>query len=180
MFSVPSHVGVKQPDLESLSGAGEVGRQVLAHLPRRVAHPIDHGPLRLVRKHRETLDLRAEPDAPCRQVQAGLPAVQWVMVAVADEGAYTGPVELRQPIDEAQLGPQAPVRSVIDVAGDQQGIHLLLEAEIDDVPVGVEGGAAQGIGDVGGSLVADALERAVQVQIGRVDEAESGHGQLVL
>ena len=85
-----------------------------------------------------------------------------------------------QSLDEAQLGPEAPVRPVVDVAGDQQGIHPFLDTEVDDVPVGVEGGAAQGIGDVGGGLVPDSPEGAVQVEIGGVDEAESGHGHQVL
>ena len=44
----------------------------------------------------------------------------------------------------------------------------------------VEGGAAEGIGDVGWSLVAYAPEGAVQVKVGGVDEAKYGHGYLVL
>ena len=102
------------------------------------------------------------------------------MVAMAYEGAYAGPFELGQTINEAQLGPEAPIRSVVDVAGDQQGIHLLLQAKVDDVLVSVEGSTAQGLGDVVGSLTADAAEGAVKVQVGRIDEAEFGHEHLVL
>ena len=99
---------------------------------------------------------------------------------MADEGPDAGLFQLCQPIDEVQLCPQTPVRPVVDVACDQQGSHLLPEAEVDDVPVGVEGGAAEGIGDVGWSLVVYAPEGAVQVKVGGVDEAKYGHGHLVL
>ena len=99
---------------------------------------------------------------------------------MAYEGPYAGLVELPQSLDEAQLGPEAPVCPVVDVAGNQQGIHLLLDTEVDDVLVGVEGGAAQGICDVGGGLVPDSPEGAIQVEIGGMDEAESGHGHQVL
>ena len=52
------------------------------------------------------------------------------MVAVADEGTYAVTAESCETIDEAQLGPQAPVGPVVDVAGDQQGIHLFTETEM--------------------------------------------------
>ena len=129
---------------------------------------------------RETLHLGSEPYTACRQVNASLPSIEGIVVAMAYEGAYAGPFELGQTINEAQLGPEAPLRSVVDVAGDQQGIHLLLQAKVDDVLVSVEGSTAQGLGDVVGSLTADAAEGAVKVQVGRMDEAEFGHEHLVL
>ena len=79
-----------------------------------------------------------------------LPPVERVVVAVADEGTDTGPVELCQAIDEAQLGPQTTVCPVIYVGGHQQGIRPLPEAEIDDVLLGVEGGVTKFLGYVQG------------------------------
>jgi hypothetical protein len=99
---------------------------------------------------------------------------------MAYEGAYASPVELGQTINEAQLGPEAPVCSVVNIAGDQQGIHLLLDAKVNYVLVGIEGSTAQGLGDMARSLTADAAEGTIKVQIGRVDEAESSHGYLIL
>ncbi len=179
---VAAHVGVEQPDLEPLSRVDtrKEGCQILPHLPGWVAHSVDHRPLRLIGEDWEALDLRAEADTARWQVQPGLPAVQRVVVAVADEGTNAGPVQLSQPFDEAKLGTEAPVSPIVDVAGNQQGIDLFLEAEVGDVPVCFEGGTCQRVGHVGRDRTADALEGAVQVQVGRVDEAESGHGHLVL
>ena len=68
------------------------------------------------------------------------------------------------------------MRPVVDVTGDQQGIHMFPQAKVDDVLVSVESSTAQGLGDVVRSLTADAMEGAVKMQVSRVDEAESGHG----
>ena len=97
------------------------------------------------------------------------------MVAVADEGADACGVQPRQPLDELQLRPQAAVRSVVDVACHQQRVDVFPETEVDDVPVGIEGGAVESIGNVFGRLAADPPEGAVQVKVGGVDESKFNH-----
>ena len=86
------------------------------------------------------------------------------MVAMAYEGAYASPVELGQTINEAQLGPEAPVCSVVNIAGDQEGIYLLFDAKVNYVLVGIEGSTAQALGDMVRSFTADTAEGAVQMQ----------------
>ena len=63
--------------------------------------------------------------AAWRIVQPGLPAIQWIVVAVTDEGAYAGVVKLLQTGDEPVLCAEATVRAVVDVSCDHQRIHSL-------------------------------------------------------
>ena len=175
MVRVASHVGMQQPDVEVGVGCREKRRQIVAHLTRRVADTIDRCSLRLVRYQRKGCNFGSKPDAAFGQVQAGFPPVQGVVVAVADEGTCAGPVELLQSIYEAKLGPQTAVSPVVSVTGHQEGVYFFLETEINNVPVSVEGGVAEGLGHMGGSLVVNSPERAVQVQVGGMYEAKFGH-----
>ena len=153
----------------------EVQRQVFGNDPLRIANPVDSGPLRRVGKHRLAANLRPKAHAARRQGQPGLPAVQRVVVAVADEGTYARPVQPGQPVHELQLRPQAAVSSVVDVTGHQQGVHAFPKAQRDDVLVGVEGGAAQRIGDIIRRFAANAAKGAVQMQIGGVYKPQADH-----
>ena len=67
--------------------------------------------------------------------QPRFPAVQRIMIAVAHERPDAGGVQAAEAVDECTLGPQAAVRAVVNVAGHQQGISPLGDAEVDDVLV---------------------------------------------
>ena len=173
MVRVAAHVGVKQADAETAGpGAGhreaaKQRRQILAHLPPGVAVSVDRGPFRRIGEHRLARHLRPEAHAARRQGQPRLPAVQRVVVAVADEGAYARRRQPLQPSHELQLRPQAAVGSVVDVAGHQQRVHPFPQAQPDDVVIGVESGAAQRIRDVIRRFASNTAKGAVQVQVRR-------------
>ena len=174
---VAAHVGVEQADAEPAGngGFGKERRQVIAHLAARVADAIDGGPLRFAGEHWLAGHLRAEADTARRQGQPSLPAVQRVVVAVAHEGADACRVQPVQPVHELQLRPKAAVGPVVDVPGHQQRIHALANAQRDDVVIGIKGGAAQRIGDVTRRFAANAAKRAVQMQVGGVNELQASH-----
>ena len=177
VVGVAADVGVKQPNVEPAAGKiTEVGRQVLAHLTPRVAYPVHRGPRGVVRKHRRSRDLRPEAHTAGGQVQPGLPAVQRVVVAVADERAYAGGVQSPQPVDELQLRTQAAVGAVVHVARHQQRVHPLLDAQLHDPVVHIEGRAAQRAAHLVRRYRPQSGERAVEVKVGGVYESELGHG----
>ena len=170
---VAADVGVQQPDVESGPWQlAESQRQVLVYLAVRVADAVYHRPFRVLREHRLPSDLGSEAHAAARQLEPRFPAVQRVVVAVADEGADAGFIQAFQPVAEFQLRPQAAVGAVVHVACDQQRVCPLLDAQVDDVRVGVEGGAEQGVGNVLRRLAAHADKGAVQVEVGGVDELQ--------
>ncbi len=111
--------------------------------------------------------------AAWRIVQPRLPAVEWIVVAVADEGAYAGIVKLLQTGDEPVLSAEAAVRAVVDVSGDQQCVHSLGNAKVDDVRVGVKRRFIQQARHIVRGSGLQPGKRAVEVQIGGVNESES-------
>ena len=69
----------------------------------------------------------------------------------------------------------AAVGAVVDVARNQQRIQLLGNAQIDDILPSLEGGGVKRIGHMAGRGGPQALEGAVQMQVGGVGEADAGH-----
>ena len=96
------------------------------------------------------------------------------MVAMANERPDTGGIQPLQTFNEGALGTQAAVGSIVYVAGYEQGIHLLGDAEVDDVPVGIESGRIERLGHIFRRGRPDARERTVQMEISGVDKSE-GH-----
>ena len=101
------------------------------------------------------------------------------MVAKTDEGPNAGVVESLQAVDEGKLSFQASVRSVIEVAHEKKGIDFFFDAEADDVLVRLERGVTELAGD-GFVEVPDARKGAVEVEVGSMDKAETGHDFLRL
>ena len=98
MVGVATNVGVKQPNLESPVGqVSETWGQILPDIPLGIAYPVYRGTLGVFGEHRLSGYLRPEAHTTVRQVQPGLPAVQWVVVAVADERTYAGLVQRLNP-----------------------------------------------------------------------------------
>ncbi len=67
---------------------------------------------------------------------------------MTDKGLYPGSVELFEPFDKVELRAQAAVRAIVAISGNQQRVGLLVEREVDDPLVGVEGCLADGCADV--------------------------------
>ena len=102
------------------------------------------------------------------------------MVAVTDERAYARLVQPLQALDELELRAQAAVRRVIHVTRDEQRVHPLVDAQVDDVLIGRERSGIERVRHVVGSRRLQAGERTVEVQVGGVDEAEEGHVALLV
>ena len=96
---------------------------------------MDDGPARVGLEHRRRFERIAKPTATRRKREPRLPAVEGIVIAVADERTNAGRVELFQAIDEFALRAQTAVRRVVDIPGHQQRVHLLRDAKIDDVVV---------------------------------------------
>ena len=97
------------------------------------------------------------------------------MVAVTDERAYAGLVQPFQAIDELELRAEAPIGRVVDIARDEQRVHPLVDAQLDDVLVGGKRRVVQRPSNIVGSDGPYADERAVEVQIGGMYETDTGH-----
>jgi hypothetical protein len=75
---------------------------------------------------------------------------------------------------EEQSGAEIRPVTVVDVAGDQQEIDFFLDRQIDEAPEGSAGGGADEFGG-GGGIGLQPAQRAVEMEVGRVQEAEIGH-----
>ena len=116
-----------------LSREAKERRQVFPHLPPWIADSVHGRPLRLVGEHRRCSYIRTESNASRGQIQPRLPAVQRIVVTVADERSNASRIQPRQPLAKLQLCPQAAVGPVVNIASNQQPIDLLSNAQVDDV-----------------------------------------------
>ena len=98
------------------------------------------------------------------------------MVAMANEGPDTGGIQPLQTFNEGALGTQTAVGSIVYVAGDEQGIHPLSDAEVDDVFVGIKSGRIECLDHIFRRGRPDARERTIQMEISGVDKSESHIG----
>jgi hypothetical protein len=69
------------------------------------------------------------------------------------------------------LGAKTVIYTVENVSSYQQGVHFLVDAQVDYVFVGVEGGVFELRGDFGLTLE-NSLEGAVQMQVCGVHESD--------
>ena len=153
--------------------AGEAQRQVLRRRAGRVADPLDRRqqaalPLDGDDRHLVAAEHRdAVGPGPDGRPAGG----DRVVVAVDDEARDAGRSEPGETVAEPELGAKPALGAVVHVAGDEQERRVAFEREVDDGVEGLQRGLAQGVRDEWGHLP-DALERCVQVEVGRVDEAE--------
>ena len=89
---------------------------------RRVTDAVYDRAFGVVVKDRRGLKLRAKAGTAWRVVKARLPAVEGIVVAVADKGAYAGLMQLFQAGDELELRAQAAIRRIVDITGDEQRV----------------------------------------------------------
>ena len=102
MVQIAAHVGVEQPHAEArIVLPSKERREVFPDLPRRIADAEYRGPFRFVRKNRLAAHLPPETQASRGECQPRLPAIQWVMVSVADERANASGVQPVKAVHEA-------------------------------------------------------------------------------
>ncbi len=97
-----------------------------------------------------------------------------VVVAADAEHADAGAGEARGFLREELAGAPVLPLAVEQVAGDQHERHLFAQREIDQVGVGGARGGADAVGGRVGVRL-QPTQRAVDVQVGGVDESEAGH-----
>ena len=102
------------------------------------------------------------------------------MVAVTDEGTYAFIVQAFQAIDKLELRAEAAVRRVVDVARDEQGVHPLVDTQLDDVLVGGKRRVVQRPSNIVGSDGLYADEGAVEVEVGGMYKADTSHVTLLV
>src|SRR5450631_3325448 len=94
------------------------------------------------------------------------------MVAGYDEGRDPLAGETLEAVAEGNLGTQRAVGALEHVAGNQHRIDLLGQGQVHDSIPAAQCGIAQGAGDPLWNRLAQAEERAVEVQVARMDEPE--------
>ena len=97
-----------------------------------------------------------------------------VVIAAHDEGPNPCLVQPPQLRGEEQRRLHRRLVAIVEVAGDHERVHRFVEAQIDDVGERLAGGVAEQPGEIGVAQRQRA-QRRVEMDIGRVDEAE-GHG----
>src|SRR5690606_20706231 len=157
---------VQQADVEvPRNGRRIAEREVLRDLSPREALPVYGELLEAVRLRA----VDAELDDSLGQPELAGHLVRRVVVARDDEDARAGlaqPGELR---GEEEAGRVVAPVAVVDVARQQEGADVFLEAGVDERLEGAAGRAPELVD--GGTLVAlEAAQGAVEVQVGRVDE----------
>ena len=176
MGSIATDIGVHQTDRERFGiSFAETQRQVVVDVLCRIAYAVNDRAIGIVLEYLHAFSLRIKARTAWRVVQPRLPAVERIVVAVADEGPYTGIVQPFQALDELELGAQAPVGRVEHVASDQKRVHTLVDAQVDDVLVGAERRILQRAGHVFGRDGLNTNERTVQMQISGMYKAKTGH-----
>ena len=103
------------------------------------------------------------------------------MIAVCDKRVDAEFAQPAHALPEPELGAHAPVGAVIDIACDQEEIDAVVwfETESDQILECVVGGFPETLCDRGAGL-AQPLERAADVQVGCVYEAEGLHRRAVV
>ncbi len=176
-----SDVGVQQPDGERDSGATRhLGGQVRRHRGTVEAAPVHAGDLAPFAQHRHRLSGgRAEPVDRWRKVEARRPrsTVQRVVVAVDDVTWDAVARQLGEPVSESRLAEQRGAAVLEDVAGDDHEVHRLVDRGAHHVAPRVRCGGPQRGRHVRRGLGAQALERAVEMQVAGVKEAERLDGR---
>jgi hypothetical protein len=170
-----SHRCVQDRHVHRRCGRGcESARQVLAHDAPGEAGAVNRDPLRARRVERYRLRFRPKAIAALGHGEGRLPAIEWIVVTVRDERTDAVVGESLEPGLERQLRAQAAVRSIVDIAGDEEGIDMAIDAQVDDALERIEGRCARKLPDA----VVDAPqppEWAIEMEVGGVHKAEWFH-----
>lgn len=138
----------------------------------RIAHAVDGAAIGAGGVERDCFDVRAKPVAACGKREARLPTIERVVVPVTDERADAGSLQAVEAGEKSQLGGEAPIGTIVDVTSNEKRIDSLRDADVDDPVVGTKGCRQERFADVWWGAVFEAFERAIEVEIGSVDEAE--------
>ena len=146
--------------------------QVIVDVTGWITDAVHDGPVGFVREYGHSLKVSAEPITSGRVFQPCLPPVQRIVIAMAYEGPNARGLQPAQAFNKGTLSAQAAVGAVVDVPGDEQGIHTFGDAKVDDVVIGVERRCVQGLRHRVRGYCPKPRERAVQVKVGGVDESK--------
>ena len=150
--------------------AAKPGSEILAHLSRLIAHADDHHIVGTGWIEGDALDSGSEAMAGFRKVELREPAIQRIMISVADEGGDACDVEASQPLLKRELRLQPSIRAVEDVAGHEQRVDSFVDTEVDDAPERIEGRIAKIVRDHRISLL-QASEGTSEVKVGGMNES---------
>ena len=139
MLGTAAGVAVQKGHLKAVRfGRREPGRQVIAHVALRVADAVHVGQGGAVALGRGRRDLVAAEHGDCLgpAIDARPALAQRVVVAVHDEDRHARFGETLKAMQEAELGPHAPLGAVVDVAGQKKEGRLLAQSELDELVPG--------------------------------------------
>jgi hypothetical protein len=172
---VLADVAVQQTDLEEMVGTGlEFLRQVGLNVLLRKADARDCDDRITVNLDGDGLGGLAKNVSLLRPHQSTDATVQRVVIAVHHEGADSGPRKTLQTIVEFELCCEAAVCAIVNIAGHQKKVHVVIDTGLDESIERGKSGLLQLFCNFGG-LDADSLERTAYVQVRRVDEGEGLH-----
>ena len=106
----------------------ETAHQILGDIAAREADTVDDRAAGVVLEYGNPLEFRPEAVATRRIREPSLPAVERIVISVANERPYAGIMELFQAVHEPGLSAKTAVGRVVNVAGDQQRINLFGDA----------------------------------------------------
>ena len=100
------------------------------------------------------------------------------MVAEHDKRPDVGFRQPGQAVPEGELSPEASVRKIEHVSGDQQKIHRFFETQVYQPGKGIEGGGSQ-LSGRGRQFGSGSLERAAEMKIRGMDERKRFQNEAV-
>ena len=116
VVGVIADVSVQEPDGNgSRLHFPKATNQIRLDVALRIADAVHDSACGIVLEHRDRFERRAKAVARRRKVQTRFPAIQRIVIPMADERPDAVVVQALQPFDELSLGAQAAVGSVVHV-----------------------------------------------------------------
>lgn len=158
--------------------AEETG-QIAVFAQTGVAYAVDHRQWAAVLLHRAAFHLRPEHGDVVRPGKRCELRVEGVMVAVRQKHAHAHGFQTAAAVAQGQLGFDAVVLFIIDVAGQDEEVGFFRFTEAKQSLQGGEGGLAQKAGQMFalGRFAGKAEKGRVQMQVRRVDITYNVHGK---
>ena len=180
MVNIATYIGVQQPDGKPSFGIVTEGpSNIIGDLSPRVAEAIDHCSLWRTGVERYRLHRLSELPGERWALELRQPAVEWVMIAMTDEGGNACIVELSKALIETELRLKASVCAIVNIASNKECVDLFVHAQLDNIPIGLEGCLLKHLADVWGDG-AESTEGTIEVKVCGMDEAKTWHPFLSL
>src|SRR5215831_2192465 len=161
------HVGVQKADGELGSLPSKQGSQILGHPLLGIGNALDAAEQVPFSVKLDFLPGGGENLDGVEQAQGPWRAGERIMIAVDDEGAYSGLVEAAELAAQLQSRPHRSVPILEKVSSEEEKFRSLAQTKVDDPPQRREGRVLENA--LEGARGTNA-QRAVQVQVRGVDE----------